>query len=146
VLITVVALASVRIYIDSSLCEAEICFLTLKLFTSVHNHVQQGAAFAPVASRACCKHITYSNSRSSSNSTTCRGGSADDDAEDEDDEDTTRTHSPAQRPRMISYGLQSRSPPSTRKALGSGSKGSAKVYVCQVKTHTCVKTCNSVTV
>jgi hypothetical protein len=99
-----------------------------------HNHVQQGAAFAPAASRACSKHITYTNSRSScSSSTTCRAGSADDDNEDEDDEDTSRTHSPAQRPRMISYGLQSRSPPSTRKALGSGSKGSAKVYVCQVK-------------
>ncbi len=34
-------------------------------------------------------------------------------------------------PRMISYGLKSRSPPTTRKALGSASKSHTTVYVCE---------------
>ncbi len=56
------------------------------------------------------------------------------DITDDDDSDCPLSFSVASMsklPRMISYGLKSRSSPATRKALGSASKSHTTVYVCE---------------
>eukprot|EP01084_Bolivina_argentea_P117122 208037_1 len=56
------------------------------------------------------------------------------DINDDDDSDGSLSFSVApmsKLPRMISYGLKSRSSPATRKALGSASKSHTTVYVCE---------------
>ncbi|KAG5189640.1 P-loop containing nucleoside triphosphate hydrolase protein [Tribonema minus] len=75
-----------------------------------------------------CRHLRLWPARSSR----LRSSADGDNEEDFDDDEPMPRPPPGTRPRFISYGLQSRSAPSTRKALGSGSKTHATVYVCEV--------------